>query len=390
MASNDSANNPLQRSRRNLGILVLVLLLLGGLWLLWWVLVGSQRIESNDAYVTGNIAPVPAQVDGTVRRVFVQNTQYVHAGELLAALQGDRSTLAMQAKAAALGWTVRQLRQEFAQVPVVQHRIQAQQATLHKLQDNLQRYLQAQASGSVAAIQISDTQQDILSVKARIATLQARLRAARALVAKTELANNPQVQAAATAFELSYVQWLRRDIRAPISGYIAQRAVQAGQMVQGGERLFSIVPLQPLWVVANIKETEMAQVRPGDPVTLHSYYYGGSVRYHGRVEGLLPGAGSAFSILPPENATGNYIHIVERVPVRISLPAKELERHPLRPGLSMVVQIQIHGHSGRSVLQPLTRTSAKGYETTLYQQELQQARQAAQRIIVQNAGGGKT
>lgn len=389
MADEEQERQGLQRSRRNLWILAIFVLLFALLWLLWWIFIASQRVESNDAYVTGNIDPVPAQVDGTIRRVFVQNTQFVHAGQILAAVQGNRSTLAMQGKAAALGRTVRQLRQEFAQVQEIQQSIVAKRASLQMLQDNLQRYLRAQTTGSVAAIQISDTEQDVVSQTAQIAALHARLRAARALVDGTNMANNPQVRAAATSFEQRYIAWLRRDIRAPVSGYIAQRALQPGQMVKAGERLFSIVPLQPLWVVANIKETETAKIRPGDSVILTSYYYGGGVRYHGLVEGLSPGAGSAFSILPPENATGNYIHIVERVPLRISLPSKELAQHPLRPGLSMQVQIQIHGGHPQNVLHPLTRTPAKGYETEMFQQDMQRARVKAQQIIQKNTGREK-
>ncbi len=381
-----SAQQSSQRSRRNLLILLVVVLFFALLWWAWWFFVGRGRVESNDAYVTGNIIPVPAQAAGTIRRVYVENTQRVHAGQLLAAVQGDRSRLAMTAAAAHLGSTVRKVRQEFAKVEELRQEIRAQDLQVQKLQEDLQRYRQAEQSGSVAAIRISNTQKDIASLQAKIQAQKAHLAAVSALVDHTTLQSNPQVQAAVTAFAQSYIDWLRREVRAPVSGYIAQRAVQAGQRVHPGERLFSIVPLKPLWVVANIKETEMAQVRPGQRVTLESYYYGSSVSYHGIVQGLLPGAGSAFSILPPENATGNYIHIVERVPVRISLPAKELARYPLRPGLSMVVKIHVSDHHTQSVLQPLTQTPVSGYETSLYASDLRKAMHAAEKIIQNNAG----
>ncbi|WP_414040572.1 HlyD family efflux transporter periplasmic adaptor subunit [Acidithiobacillus sp. M4-SHS-6] len=387
MATDESTTQRqgLRRSRRNLLVLALVLGFFLLLWLLWWWLVGSREVVSNDAYVTGNIDPIQAQAFGTIRRVFVQDTQFVHAGERLAAVWGDRSYLAMKARAAALGRVVRQVRQEFARVDELRQTIRARQAKLRELQEDLQRYRRARASGAVASIQIANTEQDIIGLRAEIKALRARLQAAHALVAHTTLQDNPQVQAAARAFEKAYMQWLRRDIRAPVSGFVAQRQAHPGQMIHPGERLFSIVPLQPLWVVANIKETEMAQVRPGEKVRMESSYYGSRVRYQGRVEGLSPGAGSAFAILPPDNATGNYIHIVERVPVRISLPAPELASHPLRPGLSMLVHIQTREGQSRAVLHPLTRTPLAGYESSLYRRQLQQVKAKALRIIHENS-----
>lgn len=371
--------------RRNLLIFTLFLLLLGGVWLLWWIFVGSQRISTNDAYVVGNITPVQAQTTGTIRRVFVQNTERVRAGTVLAAVQGDRARLALQASEAALGRTVRELRREFAAVQEEQQTLAAQRANLQKLLGDLARYRQAEASGAVASIQINNTEQDIGALRAKMGATRAKLQAAQALVGGTTLQNNPQVLAAVAELERRYVDWRRHDIRAPISGFVAQRSAYPGLMIHRGERLFSIVPLDNLWVVANVKETEMARLRPGQTVRLHSYYYGDGVSFHGVVEGLLPGAGSAFATLPPENATGNYIHIVERVPVRISLSTKELEKHPLRPGLSMVADIEIHEPSKHTVLQALTKTPEQGYSTNIYAKELRQGLSLAKRIITRNS-----
>ena len=374
------------RSRSNFAIFAVVLLLLAAGWGIWWMLVGSQRIRTNDAYVQGNIVPVQAQTEATVRRVYVEDTEYVHAGALLASVQGDRSYLALKASEAALGRTVRELRREFAEVQRLQHSLDAQRAGYAKLGENLSRYRKAQAGGAVATIRITDTQADMRVLQAQMGATRAKLAAALALVGNTNLNDNPLVRAAVTRVEGAYLSWARRDLRAPVSGYVAQRHAYPGLRIHPGQQLFSIVPLHGLWVVANVKETEMAQVRPGDPVRLTSYYYGDSVVYRGVVEGLVPGAGSAFSILPPENATGNYIHIVERVPLRISLPAKALAEHPLRPGLSMVARIDIAGKGRCSVLAPLTKTPVEGYETDIYRRELQRARHLAQRIIAQNAG----
>ncbi|WP_431307154.1 efflux RND transporter periplasmic adaptor subunit [Acidithiobacillus acidisediminis] len=381
----DLSQTPI-RSRRNYLVfgLILALLLMG--WAAWWVLVGSQRIATNDAYVEGNVTPVQAQSAGTIRRVYVENTEYVRAGTILASLQGDRSLLALQASEAALGRTVRQLRQEFAAVQETQAKLRAQQAQLTKLRDDLQRYRGAQASGAVATIQIANTVQDVNALQAEIAATAAKLQAAQALVGGTTLQNNPQVRAVVAELERRYIDWARRDLRAPISGFVAQRSAYPGLMIHPGERLFTIVPLDDLWVVANVKETEMDQLRPGQPVRLESYYYGDRVIFHGTVQGLLPGAGSAFAVLPPENATGNYIHIVERVPIRISLRPAELRRHPLRPGLSMIARIAIDDNKeAKTVLQPITTTPNRGYHTKIYTGELLQAQQLAQKIIAKNS-----
>ena len=383
--SEDLSQTPI-RSRRNYLVfgLILALLLMG--WAAWWVLVGSQRIATNDAYVEGNVTPVQAQSAGTIRRVYVENTEYVRAGTILASLQGDRSLLALQASEAALGRTVRQLRQEFAAVQETQAKLRAQQAQLTKLRDDLQRYRGAQASGAVATIQIANTVQDVNALQAEIAATAAKLQAAQALVGGTTLQNNPQVRAVVAELERRYIDWARRDLRAPISGFVAQRSAYPGLMIHPGERLFTIVPLDDLWVVANVKETEMDQLRPGQPVRLESYYYGDRVIFHGTVQGLLPGAGSAFAVLPPENATGNYIHIVERVPIRISLRPAELRRHPLRPGLSMIARIAIDDNKeAKTVLQPITTTPNRGYHTKIYTGELLQAQQLAQKIIAKNS-----
>ncbi|MBU2834984.1 HlyD family secretion protein [Acidithiobacillus thiooxidans] len=375
-----------EKQRRRLLLLVAVIVLIAaGLGVLWWLLRGQYWIETNDAYVTGNITPVDSLSAGTVKQVRVENTEYVHAGQILAALQGSQTRLAMEQAGAHLAATVRQVRQDFARVQALQQSVQVQLAERQKLKMDLNRYQQSLPSGAVSRIRIENTQNEITSAAAQVAEAQAKLRGARAIVAGTTVSDNPLVRQAAAAFEKADINWQRRLIRAPISGYIAQRSAYPGLKVAAGQHLFSVVPLNDLWVVANIKETAMRHVRPGQAVQLTSYYYGHQVRYHGTVLGLLPGAGSAFSILPPENATGNYIHIVERVPVRIAIPARELAEHPLRPGLSMIAQLHWKPGQKHSVLQPLTTTPTQGYATTVYRTELLQAQQRAEVIIRQNS-----
>ena len=384
-AEHSSAPIQPEKRARMLGLVTLIFVLAGLIWAAWWFLRGQYWIETNDAYVSGNITPVDSQTAGTISGVFVENTEFVHAGQVMATLQAHRSQIALQQAGAHLAATVRQVRRDFAKVTALQQTVSAKNAELRKLNADFIRYKQSLPSGAVSAIRLEDTQNEIVAATAQVAAAQAALKGTQAIIAGTTLQTNPLVRQAAAQFEQADIQWQRRVVRAPVSGYVAERTAYPGLMVHPDQRLFSVVPLDDLWVVANVKETVMRHVHPGQSVQLTSDYYGGDVHYHGKVLGLLPGAGSAFSILPPEDASGNYIHIVERVPVRIALPAAELAKHPLRPGLSMVVEIHWTLSQKHSVLKPLTTTPVQGYQTHIYNGELRHAQQRAAAIIRDNA-----
>ena len=373
-----------ERRLRHIVTIVALLLVAALTWAAWWFFHGRFRVVTNDAYVTGNIVPVEDQVPGTISKVLVENTEFVHAGQVMAILQGDQSRLQRLRAEAHLGAEVRRVRRAFAVVTRLRHIVASKNVELKQSQDDLRRFVASFPSGAISAIRVQDTQRKIQALQAQVAAEQAALAGAEAIVARTTLSANPLVRQAAAQVETADVRWQRRIIRAPISGFVAERAAYPGIRAHPGQHLFSVVPLNDVWVVANVKETDMKGVQPGQSVALTSYYYGHAVHYHGIVQGLLPGAGSAFSILPPENATGNYIHIVERVPVRITLSPKELAAHPLRPGLSMVAEIHLNAHP-HSVLRPLTRTPIQGYQTTIYEHELARAKACAARIIRANS-----
>ena len=358
--------------------LLMVLAVLGVF--LYWVLYARFYAGTDDAYVAGDFVPVDAQVTGTAVDVFVRRTEFVHKGERLVVLQADRSRLALRRAQAALGREVRHVRALFARVRALRWHIQALEWDRARLSHDLTRYQRSLSQGAVSAMRVEDTQLRIRALNAEIGETRAQWEGARALVRATTVADNPLVRVATARLEAADLAWQRRVIRAPVSGFIGQRAVYPGTEIHAGQRLFTIVPLDDLWVVANIKETYMRDVRPGDHVRLTSAYYGSGVMYRGVVLGLAPGAGSAFSILPPDNATGNYIHIVERVPVRIGLQSFELATHPLRPGLSMTVRVRLHRH-GRSLLMPLTTRIGSHYQTRIYRQELRRARALAATIL---------
>ncbi len=378
--SNDAA-----RAHRVRWVVALIVLAVLGVFL-YGAFSGRYDAETDDAYVAGDLVPVDAQTAGTASAVFVRRTQFVHKGERLCVLQGARARIALARASASLDSSARHVQALFAQVQVLRWHLKSLGWKRARLAEDLARYRRSLAGGAVSAIRVEDTELRVRALDAQIGETRAALEGARALVRKTTVADNPQVRMAVARVEASDLAWQRRIIRAPVSGFVGGRAVYPGTQVSPGERLFTIVPLDDLWVVANIKETRMRNVRPGDRVRLTSAYYGSSVVYRGVVLGLAPGAGSAFSILPPDNATGNYIHIVERVPVRIGLQASDLSAHPLRPGLSMTARVRVR-HGRRSPLRPLTGRAGRHYETRIYQRELAHARALAARIMARGDGG---
>ncbi len=372
------------RRTRRAALIALVTAAVGLGTYAWWYRTGRWYVSTNDAYVEASIVPVDDETPGTIRQVLVRNTEFVRAGQIMAVLQADRAQLRLEHAEAHLGTTVRSVRRAFAEVRRLRAQRMAELAFLHKDQTDLARYEQALPSGAIAAIRVTDERATVRAAAATVAATAAALKAAQAAVDHTTIASNPRVRAAAAAVELADILWARRIVRAPVSGYVASRYAYPGTVVHPGQRLFSVVPLRTLWVVANIKETEMARVRPGQRAYLRSRYWGRRIAYKGRVLGLMPGAGSAFSVLPPNDATGNYIHIVERVPVRIALPAEGLRRYPLRPGLSVTAEIDLHS-KGRSLMHPLTRATQRDDRTAVASGERRAARLLAASLIAANS-----
>lgn len=375
-----------RRNRRLLGI-TLLLATAGFAALGYWWFYGRFWVSTDDAYVTGNLVLLKAQTRGTVVDIRADNTQYVHQGALLVRLNGAQADLALERAEANLAETVRHVETLFSQVDALRGSIAAQEADLTRVQHDLARYRQVVAQGAVSNQQVQDSEDQAHAIAAKLRASQAQLRAAEALVGGVAPAQNPLVLQAANALKEAYLDYGRRALRAPVSGFVAKRSVNPGDQVQPGTPLLAIVPLNYLWVEANVKETDMRRIRPGQPALLQVDFYGTRVTYHGRVLGLGAGTGSVFGLLPPENATGNYIHIVERVPVRIGLSPQELAAHPLRPGLSVLARIDV-SQPGNSILQPLTEIPGHAYETDIYKGELQGARILIDRIIRANEAFG--
>jgi membrane fusion protein (multidrug efflux system) len=365
-------------------VLVIVTALLAGLiYLLYWWNFASHIVVTNDAYITGNLAPLKAQTSGTVVDVRVDNTQHVQQGDVLVRLDGLQAQVALERAEANLADSVRQIETAFSQADMLRQKLAAKEAILHRSQRDLARYRSVANDGAVSAQQIEDSEFQVRELEAGVRQIRAELGGAEALIRNTSPADNPKVLQAVAALKQAYLDNARQQIVAPVSGFVAKRTIQPGEQVRPETPLLAIVPLDYLWVEANFLEDELTNVQPGQPVEITVDLYGSSIVYHGEVQGLAAGTGSVFGLLPPDNATGNYIHIVERVPVRIGLRAEELKANPLRPGLSAVVRIDT-SHPGRSVLEPLTTTPTTAYKTEVYDHQLDGAEALIQKIIEAN------
>lgn len=365
-------------------LLATVIAALAGLiYLLYWWNVASRFVVTNDAYIIGNQAPLKAQTSGTIVDVRVDNTQYVRQGDVLVRLDGLQAQVALERAEANLADSVRQIETAFSQADMLRQKLAGKEAVLNRSRKDLARYRSVAGDGAVSAQQIEDSEFQVSEQEAEVRQIRAELGGAEALIRNTSPADNPKVLQAVAALKQAYLDNARQQIVAPVSGFVAKRSIQPGEQVRPETPLLAIVPLDYLWVEANFLENELANVQPGQPVEITVDLYGSSVVYHGEVQGLGAGTGSVFGLLPPDNATGNYIHIVERVPVRVGLRAEELKAKPLRPGLSAVVRIDT-GRPGRSVLEPLTTTPATAYKTDVYDYQLDGAETLIKKIIDEN------
>ena len=374
-----------RRRTRALLFAVLVFAVLGGAWYAYDLLVGQFYVGTDDAYVHGDRVPVSPQVPGTVVSVRARETDYVRQGQVLVELDPADAKLALATAESALALQVRSVRQEYAHVDALDATVRMDRAQLAQARDDLARQQRLRQRGMNSQEQFQHAQTAEQVARAKLALDQAQLAGARAAVGGTKLENNPAVKRAAVAVRRAYLALRRTRIVAPVSGYVANRGVQVGQQVQPGTVLMDVVPLTHLWVNANFKESELSDVRIGQPVSLKADFYGNSVTYHGKVMGLSPGTGSAFALLPAQNATGNWIKVVQRLPVRIALPAAQLKKYPLRLGVSMNVTIDTHDRSGASLTMQKTAPRASA-ASDVYAGQLVGARALVQRIIVENRG----
>ncbi len=371
-----------QRNRRLLAVACLALIAAIGYLAYWW---SYDRfwVRTDNAYVTGNLVPVAAQASGIVTQVLAEETQFVNRGDLMIRLDEHHAYAALGRARGRLGEEVRRIAALFMTRKQVAEKLASRRARLHLAQHDMDRYQAASPSGAISKQIVQNTADKIVALEADVRETQAELDTLDAQVGGTTVMAHPAVDLAKHQLIEAYLEYTRQQIRAPISGYVAKRKAQVGDRVQPGAPLMTIVPLDHLWVEANLRETELQHVRPGQSALVTVSLYGSKQTFHGTVEGLVPGSGSAFALLPPDNSTGNFIHIVERVPVRIALPADEIREHPIRPGLSTVTSINVT-ESGQSVWTSLATPSTAEYETDVYADELPTAESMAKEVMAGN------
>ncbi len=341
-----AAARRLTRRWRWLAGVCAVVLVAASVYGAYWAQVLRYRQSTDDAYVSGNVVQITPQISGTVVAIGADDTQFVKAGQPLVKLDQADARLGLEAADAQLARSVRDVRTLFATSSELEATVQLRRADLNAAQADLRRRQHLGSSGAVSGEELQHAADAVKVAQAALLAAEQQLAANRARVDGTTLKDHPQVRDAAAAVRTAYLTLSRTELPAPVAGFIARRNVQLGQRVSPGTPLMAVVPLDQVWVDANFKEPQLARMRVGQPVTLTADLYGSHTVYHGAVAGFGAGTGSAFSLLPAQNATGNWIKIVQRVPVRIALDPREIATHPLQIGLSMKAEVNVRNGDG--------------------------------------------
>jgi membrane fusion protein (multidrug efflux system) len=365
-----------------LRLLVLVIVLAAIGWAVWYFMVGQFSEGTDDAYVNGNVVQITPMVPGTVVSIGADDGTLVHEGQLLVRLDSADTQAALAQSEATLARTVRQVRGLYNGIDSSQATLANRRVDLERARADFARRQSLAGTGAISTEELAHARDQLAAAEAAVDVSAQKVASDSALVDNAGVASQPDVQAAAAQLRLAYINNARVQIVAPVTGYVARRSVQLGQRVQPGAALMAVVPLEQVWVDANFKETQLKHMRLGQPVSLHADIYGGGIDYKGSVQSLGIGTGSAFALLPAQNASGNWIKIVQRLPVRIALDPEQVGKHPLRIGLSMSVDVDLHGQDG-----PLLSTKPVDkpiLSTDVYQRQLQDADALVAKIIQSN------
>ena len=391
-----AAGNP--RRKKALGAVAGVVLITGAAYGAYWALVLNHYEITDNAYVQDNVVLITPQAAGTVLWIGAEETDCIKAGQSLVRLDPADARVALEQAEAQLAQAVREVRTLFAnsealKAEVAQREADAAraEADLVKAQDDKERRVPLLSTGAVAKEEVDHADAELSSAKKAVTAAQAAVAAAKeqlasnqSLIDGTTVEGHPNVQLAAARVREAYLSLRRVNLPAPVDGCVAKRSVQLGQRVQPGQTLMAVAPLDRVWVDANFKEGQLRRLRIGQPATLFADVYGKQVEYHGTVAGLGAGTGAAFALLPAQNATGNWIKIVQRVPVRIALDSQELSAHPLRVGLSMTVRVDVSNRDGKMF--PDQRTDSVA-QTVVFDRLDSGADDVVRQIIAVNTGG---
>ena len=383
----DTGTPQQQPKRRCVLIGITALFVVGAaLYAVYAALVLSQREEPDNAYVGGIVVTLTAQVTGNVAAISADETQLVQAGTELVKLDPVDAEVALAQAEAKLGSVVRQLRERYTGLSQYEATVELRRKELKRAQDDFARRQPLAADQTLPLEEVAHAQQTVQTAESALNVAEKQLETARAGLQGVAIEQHPNVLAAKADFIQAWIGARRNAVLAPVSGYVGKRSVQVGTHVVPGTALMTIIPVDQLWVDANFKESELRNIRVGQPVTLEADAYGGKIEYHGKVLGLSPGTGSAFSLLPAQNATGNWIKVVQRVPVRIALDPQELRAHPLRVGLSMLATVDTHDTSGQMLGAPAPANPA--YMTQAPTVPMKDADDVARSIIAKQLSKG--
>ena len=375
--------NPNKTKRKPILLALSALFIVAGIaYALYYHFVLSQRESTDNAYVAGNSITLTSQVTGTVIEILADEMQYVSAGQDVVKLDPADAAVALQQASAKLGETVRSLRQQYANADSAHALLAQKQIELDRAKQDWARRAPLLATQAVSVEEVAHAKQALDAAKASLESTQKQFEQASSGIDGVGLIEHPSVLAAKANFVQAWLATRRNAIIAPASGQVAKRSVQIGARVTPGATLLTIVPLDQLWIDANFKESELANIRIGQPAEITADLYGSKVAYHGKVLGLSAGTGSAFALLPAQNATGNWIKVVQRVPVRIALDPKELAKHPLRIGLSTDVAVDTHDRSGAILASK--KSPDTHMVTQVYTQPLGEASKQADSIVKKN------
>ena len=390
------AGNP--KRKKALMTLATVVVLAGLGWAAYEWIVARHYEDTDNAYVQGNVIQITPQISGTVMAIMADDTDFVRAGQPLVKFDPADAKVALEQAEANLGQTVRQVRTLYANNGTLQAQITLREADVVKAQsdigranEDLNRRQSLAGNGAVSKEELNHAQTQLAVAQSALAAAQAGVVAAReqlssnqSMTEGTTLEQHPSVQAAAAKVREAYLAWQVALMPAPVDGYVARRSVQLGQRVAAGTPLMSIVPLNQVWVDANFKEVQLRNIRIDQPVTLTADVYGSKVEYKGHVVGLGAGTGAAFALLPAQNATGNWIKVVQRVPVRIALDPQQLTAHPLRVGLSMNATVDVSHKDGKTLADAPSAMAPT--QTQVYAALDEGANAEVRRVIAANRG----
>ena len=355
----DATTNNNSRRRRGFLILGAVIVIAALAYGAYWFFDARFYESTDDAYVSGNIVAVTSRENGTVSALHVDNTQTVRRGQLLVEMDPAVVNVNVASAESNLARAVRTVNGEFSHAASSSAQVAQAEVALALARTDYQRRQSASADGAVSGEELAHARDNVRAAEAAVAAARGGHEQTLSQIQGTDVANNPDVLTAEATLRNAIIAQGHMRIVAPVDGVIAQRTVQLGQQVTAGTPLMAVVSLSDVWIDANFKEVQLQDMRIGQPVTVTADIYGGKVTYHGHVEGLGAGSGSAFALLPPQNASGNWIKIVQRVPVRIALDPQELTDHPLRVGLSVSASVSIKDTSGPLVTSRVTLAQSR-------------------------------